>query len=454
MATIESEADKTRRRVRKTFKCEGGKVKAFKSEGGKVKSYSEGEVNVAVIGAGPYGLSIAAHLRHSGVQHRVFGRPMDSWLAHMPKGMLLKSDGFASNIYDPDGEFTLERFCAERGIEYADVGLPVSLETFSAYGLAFRKRMVPELEEKCVTSLSRTPGGFLVGLENGETLTARRVVMAVGITHFEYLPPSLSSLPSELLSHSFRHHDLERFKGRSVVVIGAGASAIDLAGLLHENGADVELVARRRQLDFHSRPLSSKRSWWQRVRHPQSGLGPGLRTRFCANAPWAFHYLPEHIRLEIVRTTLGPAAGWFMREKVMGHVRLLLGQSVLRAEPQGGQVKLGLRANDGAEREIITDHVIAATGYRVDLARLGFLSAELRSATRCAHGAPVVSSSFESSVPGLYFAGLTAVNSFGPLMRFAFGAGFAARTLAHVLVKARSKEMVAAPVPSIATITK
>ena len=95
-------------------------------------------LNIAIVGAGPYGLSIAAHFRQRGIPFRIFGRPMDSWLAHMPKGMMLKSEGFASDIYDPDADFTLKHFCAERRIEYADTGVPVRLETFSAYGLAFR----------------------------------------------------------------------------------------------------------------------------------------------------------------------------------------------------------------------------------------------------------------------------------------------------------------------------
>src|ERR1700675_4809436 len=100
-------------------------------------------LEIAIIGAGPYGLSIAAHVRRLGASFRAFGRPMDSWLAHMPKGMMLKSDGFASNIYDPQSAFTLEQFCAERGIEYGHTGVPVKIDTFTNYGLAFRDRMVP-----------------------------------------------------------------------------------------------------------------------------------------------------------------------------------------------------------------------------------------------------------------------------------------------------------------------
>src|SRR5277367_180754 len=173
-------------------------------------------LNTAIIGAGPYGLSVAAHLRRSGVPFRIFGRPMDSWRAHMPKGMMLKSDGFASNIYDPESAFTLGQFCAERGIEYADTGVPVRLDTFSAYGLAFRERMVPELEDKQVKSVNRLQDGFLLQLEDGETVHARSLVLAVGITHFDYVPESLAHLPAEFLSHSAQHHEVEPFRGRNV----------------------------------------------------------------------------------------------------------------------------------------------------------------------------------------------------------------------------------------------
>ena len=405
-------------------------------------------LTIAIIGAGPYGLSIAAHFRRRGIPFRIFGRPMDSWLAHMPKGMMLKSDGFASNIYDPDDDFTLKDFCAEQGIQYSDVGLPVGLGTFAAYGLAFMKRMAPEVEDKIVVGLDLVPGGFLLRLDNGETVPARRVMLAVGITHFENVPTNLAHLPSEFLSHSFRHHDLEGFRSRSVVVIGGGASAIDLAGLLHQSGAEVQLVSRQ-ELKFHSMPTGRPRSLWQRIRHPQSGLGPGLRSRAFANAPMAFHYLPERLRLHLVRTTLGPSGGWFTKEKVIGRVPLLLGYTPQRAEIQHGRVRLHLRGVDGAEREILTEHVIAATGYKVDMERLKFLSAEIRSKVKSLSGAPVLSSTFESSVPGLYFVGVAAANSFGPVMRFAFGAGFAARNLTRTIVKALSQDCVSIPVRTV-----
>src|SRR5208282_3009817 len=396
-------------------------------------------LNTAIIGAGPYGLSVAPHLKRKGIPFRIFGRPMDSWLAHMPKGMMLKSDGFASNIYDPEDQFPLRKFCAERGIEYSDDRIPVRLDTFAAYGLAFKERMVPELEDRVVVDLERVPDGFRLGLEDKETVIAQRVVLAVGITHFEYVPGNLTHLPPEYVSHSYRHHDLEPFRGHKVVVIGAGSSALDLAGLLHDSDADVHLVARTKALKFHSMPPGKPRALWQRVRHPKSGLGPGLRSRFFANAPGMFYYFPERLRLEAVRRTLGPSGGWFSKEKVVGRVPLLLGYTLTNANIQDGKVHLQLRGEDGAEREIVAEHVIAATGYKVDMRLLKFLSPEIRSKVRTVQGSPVLSSTFESSIPGLYFVGLAAANSFGPVMRFAFGAGYAAQTLTRTMMKSLSQ---------------
>jgi len=276
-------------------------------------------------------------------------------------------------------------------------------------------------------------------------------VLAVGITHFDYVPENLASLPAEFLSHSSRHHDVEQFRGREVIVIGGGSSALDWAALLYEAGAYVQLVARQGALKFHGKLTGKERSLWERIQRPQTGLGPGWRSSFYANAPAAFHRLPDNLRLEIVKKTLGPSGGWFVKDTVTNHVPKLLGHTVQRAELKDGKVCLKVRAEDGAEREIRADHVIAATGYRVDLERLTFVSSAIRSKIATLGGTPALSSTCESSIPGLYFVGIAAANSFGPVMRFAFGADFAARTVTKALGKSLSRRAESVAVGSVVT---
>jgi thioredoxin reductase len=401
--------------------------------------------DVVIIGAGPYGLSVAAHLRARGVEHRIIGDPMHFWRAQMPKGMLLKSEGFASNIFDSEGVLSLRQFCEERRIAYADLGMPVPLETFSAYGLDFQKRFVPDLEDETVVSVGRSQGGFQLQLQSGESFTARKVVVAVGIGYFYHLPEKLTHLPTEGLSHSSAHSDLERFRGRDVTVIGGGASAVDLAGLLHEGGATVRLIVRKPLVKLHTK-MQLPRPLWQRVCQPISGIGPGWRYLVLTEAPLLVHHLPTTIRLILVKRVLGPAGGWFMRDS-FAHVPVLSGYRVNRAEFSEGRAHLQIVANDGTETRLVTEHVIAATGYRVDLRRLPFLSQEILSQLRLVENAPILSSGFESSVGGLYFVGAMSANSFGPVMKFAVGAKFAASRLSRQLAAQRQ-----APLTSLSSM--
>jgi hypothetical protein len=396
-------------------------------------------VEVAIVGAGPYGLSLAAHLNAAGIQPRVFGRPMESWRCHMPEGMLLKSDPFASNLSDPQDFYTLARFSEEQSIPYSE-SEPVKLDTFCNYGLNFQKRWAPRLTEAYVSAIERSGDEFIIALDNGAKVSARRVVVAIGVGPFRYVPKILRTLPDRFLSHSFDHRDLSDFSGVRVAVIGGGASAIDLAGLLHERGCDVALVSRRAELRFtggSSSRQSGPASLLRRMRHPPSGLGPGLRSRFATDAPLLIHALPKRLRFEFVRRHLGPAASRMMKDKVVGRVPLLLERELTAAAVEDSNVALTLSRKDGGHDVLRVGHVIAATGYRVDLSCLTLLSPSLRKQIAEYRGAPILTRNFESSVHGLYFIGLAAAASFGPLMRFTFGARYAAHRLTRALVRSR-----------------
>jgi lysine/ornithine N-monooxygenase len=388
---------------------------------------------IAIVGAGPYGLSLAAHLHERGIPFRIFGQPMQVWRTQMPAGMHLKSDGFASNLYDPARRFTLKQYCRDHGIAYADYGMPVSLDTFVAYGLEFQKKLVPMLEPVSVVEVRKDPNGYLLRLENDETLTALAVVVATGISYYGYVPDPLAALPADLCTHSSAHHDLSGFRNRRVVVVGGGASATDLAALLHAAGASVQLVTRR-PLEFHLPPDNKPRSLWQRIRAPNFGLGPGLRSALYTVAPQLFHYLvPHRMRQRIVRHHLGPAGGWFMKDQVTQNVRAHVGCVIRAATPKPGGILLHLRDTSGSPLDIEADHIIAATGYQASVARLHLLSEELRSMVALEGQSPVLTASFESSVPGLYFIGVASALSFGPLMRFGRGAQYTADRLARHL---------------------
>jgi thioredoxin reductase len=397
----------------------------------------ENDVDVGIVGAGPYGLSLAAHLREAGVSFRQFGLLMNPWRTAMPQGMFLKSQGFASNLCDPKGTHTLEAFCAATGRPYASYGLPVALDTFVAYGEWFQAELVPDLEQTLVTAVTRGDSGYRVELATGETVTARRVVVAAGIEHFPFVPPELAALPEELGTHSSQHTDLAVFGGGSVIVVGGGQSALESAALLHENGADVQLVVRKPKVVWNGAPLNPDRPLLRRLREPEAGLGSGWGTWFYSNHPGLFRYLPESSRIFRARTALGPAGASWLRGRVEGEFPIHTGQSLRAARPGGPGVQLELTGS-GGQRQLAAGHVIAATGYRADLRRLEFISDGLRALIRTVAGTPAVDQNFQSSVPGLYFAGPGVAPTFGPVMRFVFGSDHAARTLSATLTGSAS----------------
>ena len=393
------------------------------------------ETPVAIVGAGPYGLSLAAHLRARRVPFRIFGRPMQMWRERMPRDMHLKSEPFASNLYEPSGRFTLRRYCDEQGLPYRPTGAPVSRDVFCAYALAFQKRFVPGLDARNVVSLRRDASdrGFVLELEDGAMLRAAHVVLAVGIAHYPHLPDTFRALPPELLSHSSAAADPERFAGQRVAVIGGGSSAIDSAVMFAGIGAEAHVLTRRESLAFHAPP--GPRTLKQRLRWPMSTVGPGWRGVLCTRLPDLFHAMPAEFRIRVTSRFLGPAPCWFTRAPFEKSVRLHEAVKDLALEPRSeGGVRLTYQSN-GQPATLDVDHVVAATGFRAELDRLSFIDAPLRAAIAREADTPALSRRFESSVPGLYFTGVSASNAFGPMLRFACGAGFAARRLSGHLAR-------------------
>jgi hypothetical protein len=395
--------------------------------------------DVVVVGAGPYGLSVGAHLAARGVRFRIFGLAMDSWRSNMPQGMYLKSPGRASNLSDPGGEHTLEHFCRSIGTEYNDWERPISGELFARYGEWFQKSLVPDLDSRQVLSCDADGDGFRLQIEGGETLAAKMVLVASGCMASARMPEELVGLPRELVSHSSAHSSFESFRDKEVIVLGAGQSALESAALLRESGARPSLVARRKSILWGG-PERGDRTLYEKLRRPRTGLSFGWRYVFYEHRLVPFHYLPPSERRKHVETVLGPLGAWWLRDRVVNRMPLQLGWTLREARSESEHVALRLQ-RAGQTMDLRANHVIAATGYRVSPASFPFLSAGLKQAIRWEYGSPALSRHFESSVPGLHFIGLASAYSFGPVMRFVAGAHVAVpRLCGYVAARCRGSE--------------
>lgn len=384
--------------------------------------------DVVVLGAGPYGLSAAAHLNACGLNVRVFGETMSFWDRHMPEGMCLRSPWEASQLSDPAKALTIDAFEVAMS---SPVSRPIPIRRFIAYGRWFQSRAVPNLEQRKVTEIERDAPGFRVALADGEVVRCRRVIIAGGIGPFAVRPPQFAGIPLDLASHSSEQRDLARFRGKKVVVIGGGQSALESAALLHERQADVELIVRNSAVYW-----TWQRPWLHTFRpvgallYAWPDVGPAFISHAVAK-PSLYRSLPRRVQDSWRFKSLRPnGVGWLKPR--LGDVRISPGRGVRSAAIRGKRLELKL--SDGSERSV--DHVLMATGYRVNVRKYEFLSASLRSALFLVDGCPVLTRGFESSVSGLHFLGAPAMWSFGPLMRFVAGADFAARTMTKAVVRA------------------
>jgi cation diffusion facilitator CzcD-associated flavoprotein CzcO len=395
-------------------------VRAAKSHTDK----SRADCEVAVIGAGPYGLSVAAHLRDAGIDTCVFGEAMGFWRRNMPKGMKLRSPWSASYIADPSGELTLDAYTKANSIKPIQ---PFPLEDFVRYGQWFQQKVVPDLDARRVELIDGVPGGFALRFEDGERVIARRVVVALGLANQEFKPAEFAGMPADLVSHSSVHDNFERFCNRRVAVVGRGQSACESAVLLSEAGAEVELISRGdvRWIGAENPSAESKKLVWSihKVLTSPGAIGP-FPLNWLVEAPALVRHLPAKVRDRLSVRCLRPAASAWLRPRA-SKIRINAGGNIVGAQAQGSRV--AVRVDNGEQGRF--DYVLLATGYKIDIAKLGILSTELLGRIERIDGYPALSGGFETTVPGLHFAGSSALKSFGPLMRFVWGAGYAARAV-------------------------
>jgi len=386
--------------------------------------------DVAIIGAGPYGLAAAAHLRRDmDLEVRIFGDPMSFWQS-MPRGMMLRSRWEASHIAFPAGDLSIDAHLAETGERF---GAPIPLERFIDYGIWVQQRVAPDVDRRRVTSVRREADGFALAIDDGESLHARRVVIAAGIAPFAQRPTEFDDLSADAVSHTSEWDDLSVLSDRRVAVVGGGQSALESAALLHEGGARVEVIARRESLNWLKGGVIQRRLGpFKPIFYAPTDVGPLGMSRLLA-APEAFRKFPRTTQDKMARRAIRPAGAKWLQNRLLD-VPLTTGRCVVAARNGDGVL---IELDDGTTRHV--DHVMLGTGYRVDVGRYEFLDEKLLAGVDRIGGYPVLRRGLESSVPGLHFLGAPAAWSYGPLMRFVSGTWWAGSALRHAVTGRRAR---------------
>lgn len=386
--------------------------------------------DIAIIGAGPYGLSVAAALRSRGLKYRIFGEPMEFWLKQMPSGMMLRSRQGASNIGDQSQQLRLTDFAAATGKTLRG---RVAIEDFRAYGLWYQHHAVPDVDHRKVTKLSKARGKFSLTLEDGEQLEAACVVVAAGIGAFAHTPAQFAGISPRLVSHTSCHSDLSIFAGARVTIVGSGQSAFESAALLLKHGAQVEIIMRARDIFWLESTVARRLPAFNALRdfvYPPTDVGP-LGWRFppaslIVARPKCLRMLPRAIQRVLHDASIRPAVNAWLRAGVAA-ATITASRKIMSVVADHNRLTLSL--DDGTTR--VADHVLLGTGYRVDISQYSFIVPELLDSIARVDGYPKLDFGFQSSLRGLYFTGAAASRSFGPLVRFVSGTEYSARTIAQ-----------------------
>jgi thioredoxin reductase len=388
---------------------------------------------VVVLGAGPYGLSAAAHLLAAGVEPYVIGQSMAFWKENMPGKMFLRSKDEASNIAAPQKHLSFKAYEKTLGRRISD---PVPIEDFVAYGDWFQKQVAPNLDTRRVQNVSHDGGIFNLTFEDGDRIQAKSLILALGIGPFYQRPEQFAAIPQELAPHSAELNDFSRFRGKRVAVIGKGQSALEYAALMHETQAQVEVITRAPALIF--RPYAWRKHFFRKMTSgpllplsyriiPPTDLGDWRTSRKMAH-PELFQKQTREHQLFLINACARPIGAYWLQPRLKG-VRIRTSVTVTKAVVDGKGLKLDL--SDGTVDRV--DYVVLATGYKIDISKYRILDSALQAQIQRADGYPVLDMNLQTSVKGLYMAGVIGERTLGPTLRFVTGTSNAGPRLAAAI---------------------
>jgi thioredoxin reductase len=377
-------------------------------------------LDVAVVGAGPFGLSVAAHLAHLRV--RAFGAPMQTWHTRMPPDMRLRSDWDETSLSAPGDRGAIDVWARAVGEPREE---PIPLPKFLRYADWFRETFVREIDPSDVAYVDRAAGTFRVTTTAGDEADARRVVVAVGVTPFPHAPPPFAGAMGDGIGFAIERQDYAAYRGGRVIVVGGGQGGLEAAALARRAGAEVELIVRSRLRWFTDREPYRPRTRLQqriyRLAYPVVGYGPPPLNRLALH-PDAFAALPRPARRRVAGRILRAGGSPWVRGEVEGRIGITEGVAVERLQRDGDRIRLGL--SDGSARD--ADAVVVSAGFRFALDRMAFLSPTVAAGVAVRDGWPELDRYFRSSDPDLLFVGFAAERRFGPIARFVSGSRFTA----------------------------
>lgn len=364
--------------------------------------------DLLVVGAGPYAYSAAAFARDNGIDTHVVGHPMAFWREQMPADMFLRSG--PDWHLDGSGTYTFEAFFEDRGMRREELD-PIPIAVFLDYTEWFRDRTKLEVDERMVTDLTRPNGDFLATLDDGSTITAEKVLAVPGIRHFVNLPQWYADVPPTRRAHTSELVSFDDLAGARIAIIGGRQSAYEWAALLCDHGAEQVHVVHR-----HPTPRFAKVSWAFVDRYVDQTLANrGWWRRLSAGEQQAV--AGEFWR--VGRLTLEP---WLVPR---------LAPEVVTSHPDCAVVDVAVGEQDVrltlSDRTALTaDHVVFASGYKADLARVPYLRGVL-DRVAVTDGFPDLTEGFETSLAGLYVTGFASTRDFGPFYGFTKGCPSSAR---------------------------